>query len=249
MRTARARATGFTLVELLVVVAIIGLLVGILVPVVKTAIDSGQNAASMARIIELGDGCYIFKNETGFYPGQQNFDVLKGSGGAYTGSQVLAASLFGCSLADLVSAGKEPPMSGKYAPIKINDLDKFYTGSSWATKYTNELGTILDRFTDGPMAVLYYPSRLNAGSTDASNLYAYDDNSVYVARLYDDYCEAQDKEEGYSQSTYTNEMRELLYGEGYAATPEMTVKNPGGFLVIGAGKDRLYMTSDDLVFP
>ena len=66
------RAWGFTLVELLVVVAVIGLLVGIIVPVIGPAIRKAYGAESELRIFELATGCRLFTIESGFSPGQED---------------------------------------------------------------------------------------------------------------------------------------------------------------------------------
>jgi len=62
------KAAGFTLVELLTVVAIVALLIGILVPAVARARVIAKRAAVMAEHHSVGIGLDMFKNDFGYYP-------------------------------------------------------------------------------------------------------------------------------------------------------------------------------------
>ncbi len=57
------RPRGFTLVELLTVIAIIALLIGILLPSLGRARDAAKNAKTRANLKSIGDGLELFKND------------------------------------------------------------------------------------------------------------------------------------------------------------------------------------------
>lgn len=59
---------GFTLVELLTVVAIIALLIGILLPSLTRARDQAKNVRTQAIIKAASDGLEMFQNDFGAYP-------------------------------------------------------------------------------------------------------------------------------------------------------------------------------------
>ena len=66
-RTSRPIARGFTLVEVLVVVAIVGLLVGILVPSLYQARALAQRGSCGLNLREVGRACVTFANTTRFH--------------------------------------------------------------------------------------------------------------------------------------------------------------------------------------
>ncbi|MGF1448079.1 MAG: type II secretion system protein [Opitutales bacterium] len=59
---------GFTLVELLTVIAVIGILISILVPVSSAAFDMVKKAQSRNQFKQLGIALTAYKNEYGAYP-------------------------------------------------------------------------------------------------------------------------------------------------------------------------------------
>jgi len=59
---------GFTLVELLVVITIIGMLVGLLLPAVNTAREAGRRATCLNNLHQLERACAGHVSKLGFYP-------------------------------------------------------------------------------------------------------------------------------------------------------------------------------------
>ena len=60
-----AGRSGFTLVELLVVISIVGLLAGLAVPVIGRGFDSAAEAEDLNKLKQIGNGISIFENENG----------------------------------------------------------------------------------------------------------------------------------------------------------------------------------------
>ncbi|KKM67332.1 hypothetical protein LCGC14_1472190, partial [marine sediment metagenome] len=153
-------AAGFTLVELLVVVAIIVLLVGILVPIVPAVLRDAEAVRSKARIIALQSGCSAYKTETGYYPGQLHIDRLgTNETNKFTGSQYLALSLYEDGYVDY-STDDAITIDGQKAG-----------GASIALQ-----NSVSDRFSDA-LAVLYFPAKLGVATVDQ---YDVDHNIEYI---------------------------------------------------------------------
>jgi general secretion pathway protein G len=68
---APARAAGFTLVELLVVLAILGMLVGIAVPQLYKHYARAKEDAAKIQIQSIGTGLDLFLLDVGRYPSEQ----------------------------------------------------------------------------------------------------------------------------------------------------------------------------------
>lgn len=74
------RPPAFTLVEMLVVLAIIGILVGLLLPAVQMAREQGRRGACTNNLLQLGKGVIAFEGRQNFLPGWRNASV-SGTGG------------------------------------------------------------------------------------------------------------------------------------------------------------------------
>ena len=269
----RGRRDGFTLLELLTVILIIGLLVSILLPAITAVIRDSYEVLTVARIMELSDGAELYHTEFSFYPGQKYPEQLAGSGGNFTGTQVLMACLWDY---DYVNIGVEMqgdpagsrndnqpnPVSrfaairkiirrvaiaGEAASLEIPDPRIF--GTVMKGTPSERPNTFLDDFP-APLPILYYPMRI--GKTAPQQAYLYNDNQDYVEdpRIFGNYRARMDKDAGWDITAYSTEMRAEFYSSTYASEDRRGASRPrtsdGEFLLIGPGPDRLYMTGDDV---
>ena len=67
-RRVALQAGGFTLVELLVVITIIGILVGMLLPAVNSARESGRNVQCKNNLKQMGVACLAHEKAQEFFP-------------------------------------------------------------------------------------------------------------------------------------------------------------------------------------
>jgi prepilin-type N-terminal cleavage/methylation domain-containing protein/prepilin-type processing-associated H-X9-DG protein len=73
---------GFTLVELLVVISIIGVLVGLLLPAVQSAREASRRANCMNNEKQIALALLSYESEKGAFPGYVSFTLVPMSGGA-----------------------------------------------------------------------------------------------------------------------------------------------------------------------
>src|SRR5512136_1380927 len=79
MRVLRAQRAGFTLVELLIVIAIIVVLMAIALPVFSRARENARQSSCMANLHQIAQAIRMYRLDEGAYPGAA--DPLTGQGG------------------------------------------------------------------------------------------------------------------------------------------------------------------------
>jgi len=221
-RRAPGKTGGFTLIELMTVIVIIGLLISILVPSIRTVLGTAEGAKSLGRIQDLDSGCRQFRLNNGFWPGQNR---LTANLMPLPGSQYLAVCLFtftGDPNTFTSTTGFTNPGSGMVNYSTDMLADPNLTGGIQIPK-----GTILDAFNK-PLPVLYYVS---IPGTTGTAQYKIAQNEVYT---------------GNNKSQPDLETFILDARIPGAAKPF----NDQEFILIAPGPDRQYLTEDDLTnFP
>ena len=105
---ARSSQTGFTLVELLVVVTIIGLLVGLISVAVPKALESGMKAKAKGELTSIVAAVKAYKQEYGRFPGDSSKTNLFSSNSSPDTIKTLMKVLSGDSTASLDSQVANP---------------------------------------------------------------------------------------------------------------------------------------------
>jgi len=73
----QSRAKGFTLVELLIVVAIIGIIAAIAIPNLLNAIDKGKQKRTMSDLRAIGSAVEVYAIENSVYPTAADAAAIK----------------------------------------------------------------------------------------------------------------------------------------------------------------------------
>lgn len=113
-------ATGFTLVELMVVVAIIGILIAFLIPVVKKVRISSQTAATQALFTKLTGAIEQYHQDFGGYPGPLSYQQT----GASSSSTVFLANGAQVNYLPVVAAPTNPQFE---YPTNISQTTPVFT--------------------------------------------------------------------------------------------------------------------------
>ncbi len=145
---ARVRAYGFTLVELLVVISIIGLVLSLMLPAVMSAREASRATHCKNNLRQIGVGLANFESARGRYPG--SFAGVSGSpisptkpASSYSPSSWIAADLGGQALANKVETEQTaPPFDPNWtkldlpAPAVLHcPSDSFATGRASSYRY------------------------------------------------------------------------------------------------------------------
>jgi prepilin-type N-terminal cleavage/methylation domain-containing protein len=108
---------GFTLVELLVVIVIIGMLVALLLPAVRSATESARQATCLNNLKEIGTAIMNYEADKGHLPGCLNRPLTSGGTANVTWPMAILPQL---GRRDLVDQARNN--SGQFANVQINQF-------------------------------------------------------------------------------------------------------------------------------
>jgi len=117
---------GFTLVELLVVIAIIGILVGLLIPAVQAAREAGRRSVCQSNLKQLSLGCLNFNSARGRLPPGY---VYQNSGGGSDNGFTWGAHILPFVEGDSLFQVLQPAMRRTTNDRLGGGLNTFYTAA------------------------------------------------------------------------------------------------------------------------
>jgi general secretion pathway protein G len=79
VKTAKKNCPGFTIVELLIVITIIGIVAAITVPNLLNALQRGKQKSTMSNIRSIGTAIEAYGVDVGFAPAQASFGNIQGT--------------------------------------------------------------------------------------------------------------------------------------------------------------------------
>jgi prepilin-type N-terminal cleavage/methylation domain-containing protein/prepilin-type processing-associated H-X9-DG protein len=162
---------GFTLVELLVVVAIIGLLIGLLLPAIQSAREAARRAACQNHLHQLGVALHGYHSSQGHFPpgylgNEQNYGYPHWSwssyilpyleeGGVYKALGVEWQQFGNGAILAPATADTQRPMSLFVCPSDLGNVLNDQKDLHGKSNYRGVMGTI-------PMLVSDYPTLMTA---------------------------------------------------------------------------------------
>jgi prepilin-type N-terminal cleavage/methylation domain-containing protein len=249
---------GFTLVELLMVILVIGLLAVMLIPTVMKMIEQGYLARSATKIKAYHEGVVLYKDKTSFYPGQKTRDTIGVTSNdpvaamknqSLTGSQVLASAMFGIPLNKVTSTSVNPDniiAGNTYVTYKDDSLIDYEIITRSGT--TLKRNSVADGFPGSDaMPILYYLARdrkwletekapelrtAEAAARQPVCQFQYLDNKAYTQ---EHSCDAVND---------TLAQRDLENWINNRGPSSGQVLNAGSFILIAPGRDRDYLVDE-----
>jgi prepilin-type N-terminal cleavage/methylation domain-containing protein len=93
----RYKNKGFTIIEILTVLAVMAILIGVLLPALTTARNAARTAKQRVQFVSIDQALLAWRNDFGEYP-QSSLTQIKGGTQLYCGAQKLAEAMLGLDL-------------------------------------------------------------------------------------------------------------------------------------------------------
>jgi prepilin-type N-terminal cleavage/methylation domain-containing protein len=235
----RAARRGFTLVELLAVILIIGLIAALLTPVVMQSLAKARNAAIKSEIDMLHMAIMNYKNEYGSFP-----PATDGSYAAGTPAVKHLARLFPRV------ANVPAQFAGAAALTPFNAL------FAWLSGYTSDPTSPLLPATSKKRLFDFDQSRVTSmqyhPSGKPSSPYVYIPASEYNTYPYTEALIASNDYGAHfvpppkTPTALPSDSRAWFTNLAYAAPQNQDYANPDTFQILCAGRDETFGTDDDL---
>ena len=150
----RSRATrAFTLIELLTVIAIIGILAAILIPTVGKVRESARKAKVRTQLNQWSVAIETFRSEYGYYPDFTTQTGSKVNGGSFSAT-FSAAHFFHDVLGGRRRDGSQPATPVATDPVGTNHNRKRIVFTTFGPEEVNTGGKIIDAFGNEDIAVI-----------------------------------------------------------------------------------------------
>ena len=224
----RENRKAFTLIEVLVVVAIIAMLVAITVPAVQQAMDLARNATVKAQLHSLELGLDMFKSDrlagNGSYPPSNDTNQPSKSG-----AELLCDFLVGIDLKGFDPTGNyglTDPRRPPYIKLETAEFEDYGTNPDDGLDYIMKC--------KWEMPILYY--RATPGepltSGNVANFYTEADNESFITS-YTSGADPYPNTGGFDTYITNPQISNVPY-------------KADSFILISAGKDKIYGTEDDV---
>jgi prepilin-type N-terminal cleavage/methylation domain-containing protein len=255
----RCKRNGFTIVEILTVLAIVALLVGVLLPALNMARNAARTAKQRVQFVSIEQALLAFRNDDGDYP--PSSPIFPQPTPMYYGAQKLAEAMLGLDLMGFYKDSKfdgnlldyqSNPTGRKPRYLELETANAFTLEQVYGTVYSGYSGYVLcdvfgwKRVTIGTksvnagMPILYYKANTSGiglirdRRQEEYSIYRYSDDEELVTISpnnweFDSFC------------NFITDPK-VIRPSGAPKWPY----RPDSYILISAGIDGLYGTADDI---